>query len=331
MDRLERFYKIHRQLSRGRPVSAARLLDELEVSRATLMRDIQYLRDFLAAPIVYRREPPAGYLYDPAAGRFELPGFWLSEAELWGLLAASDILEGLQEGLLALGVEQIRRRLHELLARHGYDPRQVSGRVVLHPLGARSGRRGVFQQVAEAAMKQRRLRIDYHARHNDQTSTREIDPQRLLFHRDNWYLLAWCRQTRACRVFACDRIGRAELLRARARALPQEQIEAMLERGFGIYPDTRGGATAPAREQTAALRFTAEHARWVRDETWHPRQSGSALPDGGYLLRLPFTNPTELILEILRHGAGVEVLEPAALRSTVAKELREAAENYSRE
>jgi len=326
LDRLERVYRIHRHFSRGRPVPARRLQEELEVSRATLMRDIQYMRDFLEAPIVYRRETPSGYLYDGAAGRFELPGFWLSEVELWGLLAASDILEDLQQGILAPGLEPIRRRLHELLARHGGDPRQVAGRVALQPLGARPGEPGVFRRVAEGVMKRRRLRIDYHARYNDQVVIgREVDPLRLLFHRDNWYLLAWCRQSGGYRVFACDRIRAVELLRGRARSVPAEDVDVMLEQGFGIFPATQPGA----REQTAVLRFTPSRARWVRDETWHARQAGAALPDGGWELRVPYTEPTELILEILRHGAEVEVVAPAALRQAIARELRRAAERYA--
>jgi predicted DNA-binding transcriptional regulator YafY len=324
MDRLERLYKIHRQLSRGRPVPARHLQEELEISRATLMRDLQYLRDFLEAPLLYRRGPPAGYCYDEAAGRFELPGFWLSEGELWGLLAASEILDGLQEGVLAFGLESIRKRLQELLTNHGFDPRQVAGRVALQPLGARTGSPGVFRRVAEGVMKRRRLRIAYHARYNDQVTGREIDPLRLLFHRDNWYLLAWCRQSRESRVFACDRIQHAEILAERARSVPASEIEAMLGAGFGIFPATG----RPGRERTAVLRFSAERARWVQDESWHPRQTGATLADGRYELRFPFTNPTELIMEVLRHGAAVEVVSPAALRDAVARELRLAGDQY---
>jgi predicted DNA-binding transcriptional regulator YafY len=325
MDRLERVYRLHRHLSRGRPVPARRLQEELEVSRATLMRDIQYMRDFLQAPVLYRREPSVGYLYDAEAGSFELPGFWLSEVELWGLLAASDILEDLQQGILATGLEPIRRRLHDLLARHGGDPSQVAGRVALQPLGARAGDPGLFRRVAEGVMKRRRLRIDYHARYNDRiASGREVDPLRLLFHRDNWYLLAWCRRSRGFRVFACDRIRAVEVLRARARSVTAAEIDEMLARGFGIFPATGPGA----REQTALLRFTSERARWVRDESWHARQAGAALPDGGWELRIPYTEPTELILEILRHGAEVEVVAPAAVRQAVARELRRAADRY---
>ncbi|WP_442918184.1 HTH domain-containing protein [Magnetococcus sp. PR-3] len=51
MDRTERFYRITGLLSAGRVVSIHELVEEMEVSRATVKRDIEYLRDRLSAPI----------------------------------------------------------------------------------------------------------------------------------------------------------------------------------------------------------------------------------------------------------------------------------------
>ncbi|HMC15937.1 MAG TPA: HTH domain-containing protein, partial [Albitalea sp.] len=55
MDRTERFYKIELLLRSRGCVSFDALRDELDVSPATLKRDLQYLRDRLSAPIVCDR------------------------------------------------------------------------------------------------------------------------------------------------------------------------------------------------------------------------------------------------------------------------------------
>ena len=60
MDRTERFYKIELLLRTRGSVSFAALVAELEVSPATLKRDLQYLRDRLGAPIAYDA-PSNGY------------------------------------------------------------------------------------------------------------------------------------------------------------------------------------------------------------------------------------------------------------------------------
>ena len=56
MDRSERFYLIRQRLGCQRSASTRQLLDELEVSPATLKRDIQYLRDRFQVPIEWNAE-----------------------------------------------------------------------------------------------------------------------------------------------------------------------------------------------------------------------------------------------------------------------------------
>jgi predicted DNA-binding transcriptional regulator YafY len=78
------------------------------------------------------------------------------------------------------------------------------------------------------------------------------------------------------------------------------------------------------------LRFSAERARWVADENWHPQQQGKYLQDGRYELRIPYRDARELVMDVMRHGSHVEVIEPAALREEVRQQLEAAARQYSK-
>ena len=82
MERYERALALHRLLKTARyPVSTKRMMDELGCSRATLYRDLAFLRDALGAPLDSTGD--GAYRYDEAeGGRFELPGLWLSSDEL---------------------------------------------------------------------------------------------------------------------------------------------------------------------------------------------------------------------------------------------------------
>ena len=63
-------------------------------------------------------------------------------------------------------------------------------------------------------------------------------------------------------------------------------------------------------------------------EQWHPKQKARFEKDGSYLLEIPYSDSRELVMDILKQGAGVEVLAPAALRKDVAAQLKAALDRY---
>jgi predicted DNA-binding transcriptional regulator YafY len=106
-----------------------------------------------------------------------------------------------------------------------------------------------------------------------------------------------------------------------ALEITETELDEHFATSYGIF--------AGKANHTAVLRFTAERARWVADEQWHPQQEGKFLPDGSYELRIPYANETELIMDILKHGAAVEVIAPESLRQSIVKNLRAMQEIYA--
>ncbi|MGD8236669.1 MAG: WYL domain-containing protein, partial [Chromatiales bacterium] len=132
-------------------------------------------------------------------------------------------------------------------------------------------------------------------------------------YRDNWYLDAWCHLRKGLRTFALDSIESVEILDKPAKSLSKESLDEHYSSAYGIF-------SGKAREK-AVLRFDAERARWVSKEQWHPHQVCQWHEDGSYVLTVPYNNPTELVMDILRHGHHVEVLEPKGLREQVVEEI----------
>ena len=109
MDRYERILALHRSLKTARyPVPIKRLMEELACSRATLYRDIAFLRDALGAPVESEGEGSIRY-DEKEAERFELPGLWLNSDELHALLAAHRIPH--RGEAFGLHAEHLRARL----------------------------------------------------------------------------------------------------------------------------------------------------------------------------------------------------------------------------
>jgi predicted DNA-binding transcriptional regulator YafY len=177
-----------------------------------------------------------------------------------------------------------------------------------------------FDSVASATLQRRKLRFAYHSRSKDQHTERTVSPQRLVHYRDNWYLDAWDELRSAIRSFSIDRIGRATHSNERAVDIDGARLDEHLASAYGIF--------AGKANKTAVLVFSAERARWVADERWHPRQSGQFLTDGRYELRIPYRDSRELFMDVLRHGEHVEVVAPASLRTNVIESLHRTLSRY---
>lgn len=321
MDRTERFYKIQRLLTARRFVSREGLLEELGVSRATLKRDLAYLRDRMQVPIEWDREH--GYYLEDNAGpaqSFQLPGLWFSAEEVHALLTMEHLLERLQPGLLAQQVRPLRERIRRILGTGDYAADEVARRIRILQMGARAVVPAQFQAVASALLSRRRLKIRHHRRATDETMEREVSPQRLVHYRDNWYLDAWCHVRRALRTFSVDAMLEVRTLARACKEVPDSTLDATLAPGYGIF--------AGSAVETAVLRFEPRRSRWVAREIWHPQQEGAFELDGAWVLRLPFSDTRELVMDILRYGADVEVLAPVTLRQAVAAALEAAAARY---
>ena len=321
MDRLQRIYKLHQAVSsRRHPVSCQTLQDELECSRATVNRIIQEMRLYFNAPIEYDRQHN-GYHYALSDGQiFELPGLWFSETELYALLTTQQLLAHVQPGLLDTQLKPVKERIEQILAVSHLGSEEISKRVRILRMTGRNVELECFQTVAGALLQRNRLHICYHGRGNNETSQREISPQRLIHYRDNWYLDAWCHSRNALRSFAVERITAAKTLPQRCRDVPEKQLDAHYASSYGIF--------AGKPKHIAVLRFTPERARWVADEHWHPQQQGRFLEDGSYELRIPYSDSRELVMDILKHGADIEVISPEGLRNAVAEHLQNALGRY---
>ncbi len=318
MDRTERFYKIDQLIHDRRLVSFRELQEVLEVSRATLKRDLEYMRSRLNAPIIWDREA-GGYRFDHQAAdqltSYELPGLWFNSGEVHALLTMQHLLTNLDPGgILTPHITPLLARLNGLLGTADNSAEEIRRRVMIAGSAKRSLKLAHFERVGSALLKRKRLRLTYFARGSGETSERDVSPQRLVYYRENWYLDAWCHLRNGLRNFAIDSIRHAEILEQKARDVSPRSMNEALGPGYGIF----SGRSL----KLATLRFTAERARWVAQESWHPEQTAKEDAEGRYLLSFPYSDHRELIMDILKFGADVEVLAPMELRQRVVLEAQ---------
>lgn len=321
---LERIHKIVQLIRLKGSVSMEKLVDVLSVSEPTIKRDLEFLRSRLDCPLEYDRTK-RGYVIEdgPNSGAkpFELPGLWFSASEIHALLTMQHLLKDLQPRLLDSHIRPLQDRLTKLLDESHHPVDEIMQRVKVIHFGTRRVEVNHFEQIAHALLSRKRLRIHYLVRARQEESARVVSPLQLVHYRENWLLDAWCHERKALRSFSLDAIRSVDTLGEIAREISAGKLKQHFESGYGIF--------AGKAIHRAKLKFTKARAQWVALETWHEDQTGSYTEDGSYLLEVPYSNDQELIMDLMRHGAEVEVLEPAALRRKVAQTHREAAEKNS--
>jgi len=323
MDRLERFYKIDQLLKERQTVSFALFKDKLGMSRASVKRDLEYMRSRFNAPIEYDRALNGYRFGKPRSGpRYELPGLWFNAAEVQALLTTLQLLTNLQPGLLDGQVKPVLDRLRAILGAGDHSWEEVVKRMRIFLPERRTGKAEHFSVVGAALLKRSRVWIRHYSRKDDRETEREISPQRLVHYRDNWYLDAYCHLRQDLRSFAVDAVREARLLDTRAKEIASGELDEYLGSGYGIF--------AGRKVEWATLKFTPEAARWVSAQNWHPKQRSRVEKDGSYVLELPYAQDRELVMEILKFGADVEVLQPPDLRKRVADALKAAVKRYNK-
>src|SRR5256714_1170234 len=204
-------------------------------------------------------------------------------------------------------------QLRSILGSGDHSWEQVVKRIRIFMPERREGKVAHFSVIAAALLKRSRVWIRHYNRKQDTETEREVSPQRLVHYRDNWYLDAYCHLRTDLRSFAVDAIREAALREGRAKEIASAELDEHLGSGYGIF--------AGRKVEWATLKFTPEAARWVSAQSWHPKQRVRVEKDGSYVLELPYADDRELVMEILKYGADVEVIAPPALRDKVRLQL----------
>ena len=153
-------------------------------------------------------------------------------------------------------------------------------------------------------------------------TVRTVEPHHMVNYMGNWHLIAYCRLRDDWCDFLLGRMSLTQVEGSVFQIRPGEEWRPHLANTFGIFQN---------RESfNVVLRFTPERSRWVKGELWHEGQGEVIEDDGSPVPTIPACHDAEIIMEILKHGSQVEVLDPEWLKDKVIDELGNAVNKYQR-
>ena len=200
MSRTARLFKLMDAL-RGhrRPVTAARLADDLSVSVRTVYRDIQTLMD-LGAPV--EGEAGMGYLLRPG---FFLPPLMFGEDELEALVLGARWVQGQGDPALAQAAASALAKIGTA------SPKDLRDKIADTGLWAPRFQNPAEQPsglriIREAVRREQKLAITY-IDEKGATTERIVWPIAIAFFEGKRLLAAWCELRNGFRHFRPDRIA----------------------------------------------------------------------------------------------------------------------------
>jgi predicted DNA-binding transcriptional regulator YafY len=198
VQRTDRLFQLIQLLRAAkRPVTAASLAAELEVSRRTLYRDVATLQS-LRVPI----EGAAGVGYVMRRG-YDLPPLMFTAAEIEALLVGIALLRRTGDRGLKSAAANALRKIAEVLPGDGADrakpPLYVSAWEPEVP------RHIDLRLIRQAIGEERKLLLTYRSVGGELTR-RQIQPIALVFYADSLVLAAWCELRCDFRHFRPDRM-----------------------------------------------------------------------------------------------------------------------------
>lgn len=309
---LRRFWMIDRELRAGKYPTVEQLANLAEVDDKTIRRDIASLQNDHLAPVAYCAKRRGWYYRDVT---YCLPAVIITEGELVAMYMAGQALQMAQGTPYAAELQRAIQKLSEFL------PDEVS----LHWQTldqAQSFRQSVttlqdidiFRQLADAVLHHRQLRIRYWTASRDAESVRTIDPYHLACVNGDFYLLAYCYERKATRMFAPGRI-RELMQTGETFQVPSDFLVGEFFDGtFKVVSESH------LPEQTIRLKFQENAAKYVREKIWHATQKLEKHDDGSVTLELSLRSMIEVRRWILSWGSECEVLAPAELRADIHRE-----------
>ncbi|MEY9861076.1 putative DNA-binding transcriptional regulator YafY [Catenulispora sp. GAS73] len=206
MNRTDRLYALVEDLRAVAPGrrTAREMAERYEVSLRTIERDISALQQS-GVPIYADVGRSGGYTIDK---RMSLPPLNFSPTEAVAVAVALGRMHGTP--FAAAGSTALGKILAAMSDDSAGAARAFGEKVRLLEAEEQPEPPPFAELVRTAIMQQRVLAISY-TDHSGTLTNRAVEPMKLLWADEGWYLVGWCRLRQEARTFRLDRIKAAEL------------------------------------------------------------------------------------------------------------------------
>jgi predicted DNA-binding transcriptional regulator YafY len=306
----ERYLWLQAQIKKGEYPNAKDLSEKFEISRRQALRDIEFMRDRIKAPLEYCSINRGYYFSDKT---FELPIPRITEKEIIGWVIA----ERLAGAIPCIQIrEEINSYIKKTFQMIGLDLDELAQNVSIKNIRYNKVESPIFEKVIQGLSTKHKLEIKYIAKYKKSESTRIVNPLHLLLYQGNWHLFAFCEKESAIRNFELSVIKDVRILNDPIKEDRKRDIGKMIEENYGIFIHENA-----EDKVDVVLKFNKDIKEIIKNQVWFPLQKLEEKEDGSVLLTFPVSDFREIESDILRYGYNIEVLQPPQLRERIKDTL----------
>lgn len=304
-------------VKQGNYPNATDFRKKFEVSRSTVMRDIDFLKDRYMVPLDYSKEHNGYFLSDP---NYTIPSFLLTEGELFTLHIILPLMEQYKGTPLEPVFESIMKQMLDMLPKDvavstSFNADQVH--FISNPQPQID--QEIFFKVLEGIQERKTLDFAYRSIKRQEYIQRKFDPYKILCQRGDWYILGYCHRHQEFRVYNMARIQNISVA---------EHFEWDESFDINSHIDPDFGVWAQGKSFTVELLFSQEVHTFILERQWHVGQSCCLQEDGRVLLSFETNQFDEILHWVMSFGHKVLVLNPPELKEAIRREIATMAKMY---
>ena len=319
-----RLLKIDEQLRAKRFPTARSLAKEFDVSKRTVERDIEFLRDRYEAPIEYDHSK-CGYAYTQET--FFLKSLFLTDEELFSAAVFEKALQQYRNTPIEGRLKAVFAKLTELLPDDAVSVNTMwlGDSLTFIPEPSPEISPEIFDAVFSGVKARRAIRFQYRSLTQTEPTTRMCEPYHIVCQRGAWYVIGRCADKNEERIFSFSRMSEIEVLKDRAFELPAGfTVEQYIDKNVGVWLNRR-------EPFTVRLLFSASVSVFAEEHIWNEEQTVLVHDDKSVEVSFKTTQFEEIKRFVLGQGASVRVLEPAELAQSVREEIAKMVKLYQNE
>jgi predicted DNA-binding transcriptional regulator YafY len=298
MSNLHRILWIDRQIRENRYPSSKSISEKYEISTRQVLRDIEYMRYSMGAPIEYSASM-LGYFYSNE--NFAIPSNFISEDERQ-MISYLGYLYQKSGNEQANKIAELFMRLSE--GKNKILNKQIS--IPIYTVNAREQRTYSILQSAICNLSKVEMRyIDS----SDKDSLRIFCPYKIFMSKQKNYIVGFCELQNAIRVFRLDRIV----------SISSTSVNFQISPLFNAKDYEDGTSFKLKSPYTAVIKFNK-----ILDQYKH---NYKLVNQDEFVYEITFYESQEIVSEIMTFNTGFKIISPNWLREKFIEKLQELIKN----